>query len=96
MNLVIGIEDIPTDFKYITDKRGSPYPSLLKNVATNLIRLTVFVSGAAFSQPAKLSFSILINPFSQTCLNCFSGCTAHLKKMASCLSYQICLYLSSY
>ena len=28
MNLVIGIEDIPTYFKYVTDKRGSPDPSL--------------------------------------------------------------------
>jgi hypothetical protein len=37
VNLVIGKDDIPTYFQYITDKRGSPDPSLSNSLEINQI-----------------------------------------------------------
>lgn len=43
MNLVIGIVDIPTDIKYVTEKRGSPDPSLF-----------FFLNGSTFDKADSL------------------------------------------
>jgi hypothetical protein len=45
VNLVIGIDDIPTYFQYITDKRGSPDPSLLKKIGNKFDKINRIKEG---------------------------------------------------